>query len=104
MAEYRDKDGERDMAPDPDPVELAIHDVIDLHTFRPADVADVVRSYLDAAWEQGLRELRIVHGKGIGSQRRTVRTLLARDPRVIRFGDAAPQAGGWGATCVTLKG
>jgi DNA-nicking Smr family endonuclease len=85
------------------PVELPITDVLDLHSFRPAEVADVVREYLDAAWERGLRELRIIHGRGIGVQRQTVRTLLGRDPRVTGFGDAPAEAGGWGATWVSLK-
>ncbi|HEV7508445.1 MAG TPA: Smr/MutS family protein [Thermoanaerobaculia bacterium] len=85
------------------PVELPITDVLDLHSFRPAEVADVVREYLEAAWEKGLRELRIIHGRGVGVQRQTVRTLLARDPRVTGFGDAPAEAGGWGATWVQLK-
>jgi DNA-nicking Smr family endonuclease len=85
------------------PVELPITDVLDLHSFRPAEVADVVREYLEAAWEKGLRELRIIHGRGIGVQRQTVRTLLGRDPRVTGFGDAPAEAGGWGATWVRLR-
>jgi DNA-nicking Smr family endonuclease len=84
-------------------VELPITDVLDLHSFRPTEVADVVRDYLDAAWEKGLRELRIIHGRGIGVQRQTVRTLLSRDPRVAGFGDAPAEAGGWGATWVRLR-
>jgi DNA-nicking Smr family endonuclease len=85
------------------PVELPITDVLDLHSFRPAEVAGVVREYLEAAWGKGLRELRIIHGRGIGVQRQTVRTLLARDPRVTGFGDAPAEAGGWGATWVRLR-
>jgi dsDNA-specific endonuclease/ATPase MutS2 len=85
------------------PVELEITDVLDLHSFRPSEVADVVREYLDAAYALGLRELRIVHGKGAGTQRRTVRTLLARDGRVEAFGDAPLEAGGWGATWARLR-
>lgn len=86
------------------PIELPLTDVLDLHSFLPQDVADVVRDYLDAAWEGGLRSLRIIHGRGIGVQRQTVRTLLKRDPRVEAFGDAPPEAGGWGATWVQMKG
>lgn len=85
------------------PIEIPITDVLDLHSFRPAEVADVVREYLDAAHELGLRRLRIIHGRGIGVQRRTVRTLLERDPRVLAFGDAPAEAGGWGATWLTLR-
>ena len=97
-------DEDDDHSPQPGvPVELPITDVLDLHSFRPAEVADVVRDYLDAAWEKGLRELRIIHGRGIGVQRQTVRTLLSRDPRVTGFGDAPAEAGGWGATWVRLR-
>jgi len=84
-------------------VELPITDVLDLHSFRPAEVPDVVRDWLDAVWEQGFRSLRIIHGKGIGVQRQTVRTLLERDPRVEAFGSAPEEAGGWGATWVRLR-
>jgi dsDNA-specific endonuclease/ATPase MutS2 len=84
------------------PIELPITDVLDLHSFQPADVPELVRDYLDAAWEAGFRSLRIIHGRGTGTQRRTVRVLLERDPRVISFGDAPGGAGGWGATCVEL--
>lgn len=86
-----------------EPVELPIGDVLDLHSFRPPEVAGVVREYLDAAYEKGLRSLRIIHGKGLGVQRRTVRTILGRDPRVESFGDAPLEAGSWGATWVRLR-
>jgi DNA-nicking Smr family endonuclease len=86
-----------------EPIELPITDVIDLHSFRPAEVAGVVREYLDAAYAKGLRDLRIIHGRGIGVQRRMVRVVLDRDPRVACFGDAAAEAGGWGATWVRLR-
>jgi DNA-nicking Smr family endonuclease len=82
---------------------LDIDGVLDLHSFRPAEVADVVREYLEAAWEKGIRDLRFIHGKGIGVQRQTVRTLLSRDARVEAFGDAPLAAGGWGATWVRLR-
>ncbi len=85
-----------------EPIELPITDVLDLHSFPPREVPELVRDYLDAAWEAGFRSLRIIHGRGIGAQRRTVRTLLERDPRVTSFGDAPGGAGGWGATCVEL--
>jgi DNA-nicking Smr family endonuclease len=85
------------------PVELPITDVLDLHSFRPSEVADVVREYLDVAYAKGIRELRIIHGRGIGVQRRTVQVLLGRDPRVVAFGDAPAEAGGWGATWVRLR-
>lgn len=94
---------ESDEGEDPAPVELPITDVLDLHSFSPREVADLVRDYLDAAHEKGLRQLRIIHGRGMGVQRRTVRKILERDPRVASFGDAPLEAGGWGATWVTLR-
>jgi DNA-nicking Smr family endonuclease len=100
----RDEDeGMNPTDPSGAPVELPITDVLDLHSFRPAEVPDLVRDYLDAAYEKGLRALRIIHGKGIGVQRQTVRTLLERDPRVEAFGDAPLEAGSWGATWVRLR-
>jgi DNA-nicking Smr family endonuclease len=98
----RDDEDEDDAESGPDTV-LEIDGVLDLHSFRPAEVADVVREYLEAAWEKGIRDLRFIHGKGIGVQRQTVRTLLARDARVEAFGDAPLEAGGWGATWVRLR-
>jgi DNA-nicking Smr family endonuclease len=98
----RDDDDEDDAEIGLDTV-LEIDGVLDLHSFRPAEVADVVREYLEAAWGKGIRDLRFIHGKGIGVQRQTVRTLLARDARVEAFGDAPLEAGGWGATWVRLR-
>jgi dsDNA-specific endonuclease/ATPase MutS2 len=100
-----DRDDADPAGPEPglDPVPLAIGDVLDLHSFPPREVPDLVRDWLDAAYEAGYRELRIIHGRGVGVQRRTVRTLLERDPRVVGFSDAPPTAGGWGATVVELR-
>ena len=84
------------------PIRVPITDVLDLHPFRPKEVASVIREYLDAACDAGLRRLRIIHGRGKGVQRNTVRTLLERDPRVTAFGDAPLEAGGWGATWVEM--
>ena len=98
----REPDNPGDSSPE-DLVQLPLEDTLDLHTFLPRDVANVVRDYLDAAHAAGLRELRIIHGRGSGVQRNTVRTLLERDPRVTDFGDAPLEAGGWGATWVTLR-
>lgn len=89
--------------PQPDPVALPITDVLDLHSFPPKEVKDVVRDYLDAAYEKGLRRLRLIHGRGVGVQRATVRALLDRDPRVRAYGDAPAEAGGWGATWVEME-
>ncbi len=84
-------------------VELEITDVLDLHTFPPSEVKYLVRDYLDLAYEKGLRNVRIIHGKGVGVQRRTVRKILERDPRVSDFGDPPGEAGGWGATWVRME-
>ena len=81
---------------------VPIEDSLDLHSFQPRDVASVVESYLDAAFQAGFREVRIIHGRGIGTQREIVRALLQRDTRVAAFGDAPPERGGWGATIVAL--
>lgn len=92
-----------DEASDERVVELPTTDVLDLHGFLPRDVREIVAAYLDAASEAGLTAVRIVHGRGIGVQREMVRNLLAADPRVASFGDAPGDAGGWGATVVTLR-
>jgi hypothetical protein len=86
-----------------DPVAVPIEDSIDLHRFRPAEIADVVAGYLEAAWEAGFREVRIIHGRGKGVQRHRVQRLLARDPRVERFADAPADRGGRGATLAWLS-
>ncbi|HEV8628684.1 MAG TPA: Smr/MutS family protein [Thermoanaerobaculia bacterium] len=84
-------------------VELDPGDVLDLHSFPPAEVADLVRDYLDLAASRGYPQVRIVHGRGAGVQRQTVRRILERDPRVEAFGDAPAEAGGWGATWARLR-
>ena len=84
------------MAPHQIPIEASI----DLHNFRPGEIKEVVKEYLHQAIKQGLREVRIVHGRGIGVQRESVRKLLAVHPGVSWFGDAPENRGGWGATLV----
>lgn len=86
-----------------DPVRIPITDVFDLHTVLPRDVHAVVEEYLNEANRLGLKALRIIHGRGIGVQREMVRAILARTPFVLDFRDAPGEAGGWGATIVTLK-
>ena len=93
---------DHDEQDDPEaPVRIPIEDVIDLHAFAPRDVPNVVTDYLDAAREAGWRDVRLVHGRGIGVQRAAVHALLARHPGVERFWDA-PEAH-LGATIVRLK-
>ena len=88
--------------PFPDPVTLEITDVIDLHTIPPPDVKRIVEEYLQQVHELGFRSVRIIHGKGIGVQREMVRTILARTSFVRDWTDAPPEAGGLGATIVSL--
>ena len=87
---------------EPEPFRIPITDAFDLHTVPPRDVEAVVEAYLEEAHRMGLRALRIIHGRGIGVQRKTVRRVLARTPWVADFRDAPGEAGGWGATLVTL--
>lgn len=87
---------------DSEPFRIPITDIFDLHSVPPRDVNAAVEAYLDAAREKGLTALRIIHGRGIGYQREAVRSILSRTPYVLHFCDAPAEAGGWGATVVTL--
>jgi len=78
--------------------------ILDLHTFRPQDVKEVVREYLVACRQRGILDVRIIHGKGIGTLREIVHSLLQRMPEVASFRPADESGGGWGATVVKLKG
>jgi DNA-nicking Smr family endonuclease len=92
-----------DDAFDPDAVvELPMDGVLDLHTFSPRDVSDLVPTWLDACQEHGLTELRIIHGKGQGVLQRTVHAILSRRSDVQTYRLAPPERGGWGATLITL--
>jgi dsDNA-specific endonuclease/ATPase MutS2 len=93
------------MADDPfdQPVRIPVTNVLDLHSIPAPDVQAVVEEYLSQAQGMRLKALRIIHGKGIGFQRDAVRRVLQRTPFVEEFGDAPAEAGGWGATLVTLK-
>jgi dsDNA-specific endonuclease/ATPase MutS2 len=86
-----------------EPVRIPITDVFDLHTVPPRDVKPVVEAYLEEAHRLGIRALRIIHGRGIGVQREIVRGVLARTEFVESFKDSPAEAGGWGATIVTLR-
>jgi DNA-nicking Smr family endonuclease len=86
-----------------EPIPIPIEDVLDLHSVTPKDVKAVVEEYLFEANRLGLKALRIIHGRGIGVQREVVRGVLARTAFVLAFGDAPLEAGGWGATLVTLR-
>ena len=90
------------MSPE-DPFRIPITDVFDLHTVSPRDAKAAVEAYLEEANALGLKALRIIHGRGIGAQREMVRKILSRTGFVSHFSDAPAEAGGWGATIVTLK-
>jgi DNA-nicking Smr family endonuclease len=99
-----DEDEDLDpLNPFPDPVVIPFRDVLDLHAIPPKQVRAVITDYLAEARARGCPGVRIIHGKGIGVQREIVRGILARTPFVIHFADAPGEAGGWGATVVTLK-
>jgi dsDNA-specific endonuclease/ATPase MutS2 len=89
--------------PSGEPIEIPITDTLDLHTFAPRDVKDAVEAWLEEVHTRGFKALRIIHGRGIGVQRETVRKVLVRTPYVLSFSDAPAEAGGWGATLVTLR-
>ncbi|OPY72009.1 MAG: recombination and DNA strand exchange inhibitor protein [Syntrophorhabdus sp. PtaU1.Bin058] len=82
-----------------EPVEIPIDGVLDLHTFQPREVRELVTDYLALCREKGIFEVRIIHGKGTGQLRRTVHSILSKNPTVQSFGSA----GDWGATTVQLK-
>jgi DNA-nicking Smr family endonuclease len=88
---------------DEDAVEYPIDGVLDLHTFAPSDVPDLVPTYLDECRARGIYEIRIIHGKGKGTVRRTVHAILDRRTDVAHYALAPAHRGGWGATLVTLR-
>jgi dsDNA-specific endonuclease/ATPase MutS2 len=91
------------MDPWQEPIRIPVTDVFDLHSIPPRDVKEVVEEYLQEAHRLGFKALRIIHGRGIGVQREMVRSVLARAEFVADFRDAPGEAGGWGATIVTLR-
>ena len=82
---------------------MPINGILDLHTFRPREVRDLIPDYLAECSRLGISQVRIIHGKGKGEMRRLVHSLLARNELVRQFGPAPENAGGWGATLVDLK-
>jgi len=84
-------------------VVVPIEDSLDLHTFSPKQIRPLVEEYLYQCQQREFREVRIIHGRGTGTQRNIVRSLLAKNPCVAEFKDAPPESGGWGATIVMLK-
>jgi dsDNA-specific endonuclease/ATPase MutS2 len=89
---------------DGQPVEIPIDGVLDLHTFSPREVKDLVPEYIGECVRRGITEIRIIHGKGTGTLKALVYSVLKKDPRVAGFRDAGLDGGGWGATIVRLTG
>jgi dsDNA-specific endonuclease/ATPase MutS2 len=90
--------------PEEAPVPLPITGELDLHTFRPEDLGELIPAYLEECLAHGLRDVRIIHGKGDGTLRQTTRALLERSPLVESFRPGDTLSGSWGATIVTLRG
>ena len=84
-------------------VKLNIEDVLDLHTFQPKDIPDLLEDYFTECLKAGIYSIRIIHGKGKGIQKRRVQGLLEKNSMVTTFKEAPPEAGGWGATLVELS-
>ena len=88
---------------DPDPLEIPIDGVLDLHTFHPRDVKELLPDYFDGCLERGILDVRVIHGKGTGQLRQLVHAQLRKNTRVESFRLAGDGAGGWGATIVRLR-
>ena len=88
---------------DEPPVEYPIDGTLDLHTFAPGDVKELVPDYLDLCRERGILEVKIIHGKGTGALRELVHSILRKLSFVRGFRLAQGDRSGWGATLVTLK-
>ena len=84
-------------------IDIPIDDALDLHTFRPSELKDLIPDYLRACGKRGILSVRIIHGKGTGSLQRSVHSILRKLPEVDSFRLAGYNEGGWGATIVTLK-
>jgi len=85
------------------PIEIPIDGILDLHTFSPSEIKDLVPDYLKACIQRRIFTVRIIHGKGIGALQRTVHSILGKMPEVSSFHLADHNEGGWGATIVSLK-
>jgi DNA-nicking Smr family endonuclease len=86
-----------------EPVVMPITDVIDLHTFLPKEVPDLLDEYFRACIEENIFQVRVIHGKGHGILKKKVYSVLKKSPLVVDHKAAPPEAGGWGAVLVNLK-
>jgi len=96
-------DSQESDSPFTEPVVLPVEDSIDLHAFSPKEIPSVVEEYIEQCVRAGIYEVRIVHGRGKGIQRRIIRSILETNPLVASFKDAPAESGGWGATIVVLR-
>jgi len=103
MADFDDTNHDPQEEWVPQPMVVPIADELDLHTFNPRDLPQLLPEYLRACREKGIFSLRIIHGKGRGILKQRVRSILKAESGVASFGDAPSEAGGWGATLVNLK-
>jgi len=94
---------ESDIPDDDLPQEIIVTDVLDLHGFYPEQIAEVMDAFLENALALGIKEVRIIHGKGKSRLKFEVHRILKMDKRVVRFSDAPRNMGGWGATIAGLK-
>ncbi len=88
---------------DDEPVVIPVTDELDLHIFNPKDVKDLLTEYITACCEKGIKEVRLIHGKGKGNMRRTVYSVLRSLPEVLSFHLAGDSKGSWGATIAVLE-
>jgi dsDNA-specific endonuclease/ATPase MutS2 len=86
-----------------EPIEFPIDGTLDLHTFKPSEVKDLVNDYIEACQEKEIYQIRIIHGKGTGTLRRIVQSVLEKHPNVESYGQEGGPGGGWGVTVVDLR-
>lgn len=86
-----------------EPIRIPISEVLDLHTFQPKEVPDLLTDYFTECIEAGIRTVRVIHGKGKGILKHRVHSILKKNALVQSFKDAPSERGGWGATIVELK-
>jgi len=84
-------------------IEYPIDGTLDLHTFHPRDIKDLIPEYISECQSKNINQIRIIHGKGTGTLRRMVHSILDKHPDVLRYWHEGSTAGSWGATIVSLK-
>jgi DNA-nicking Smr family endonuclease len=86
-----------------EPIRIPITGELDLHTFRPQEIGSLLDDYFSECAKAGIRDVRVIHGKGIGTLRETVHAWLGKSPRVQSFRLGDETSGSWGATIVRLR-